>query len=157
VSWVSAVTVLASFRTFELFRSKYQPAKGFRQHIADAGNDNDPVAVAWRSWITHIFMPQNRRMAEVVLGTADLIEGDEIPRCFLDLCAHVAAYEALVLAWESGDFSEHWNMIDFPGAELYEYSATHFFALKREQARLLGQIAPDIPPLEVQRSTDLYH
>ena len=25
-------------------------------------------------------------------------------------------------------------MIDFPGGELYEYSATHFFALKREQA-----------------------
>lgn len=54
------------------------------------------------------------RGAEVVLGAADLIEGDGLPQCLPDLRADVAAYEALVLAWERGDFSEYWNPIDFP-------------------------------------------
>lgn len=129
----------ASYSTFTHFSHRHRPPGGFRRYLEANPDPDDPVAVAFRVWMTHIFMPQNRRMADVIVSTADLIEGDAIPQCFLDVCAHVASYEALLVSWERGDYSDYRSAIDFPGAELFEHVALHFGALKREQARLLGE------------------
>jgi hypothetical protein len=95
---------------------------------------------AGRLWIREIFMPLYRQMVATVIENADLLEGDEMPKCLLDLCTHVYAYEAVLKQWESGDFTVHTSAIPFPRAALEAYLNEQFLQLKAEQLRLIGQL-----------------
>lgn len=54
----------------------------------------------------------------MVIQNADLLEESEVPDCLLTLCAHVAAYKAVLKKWESGDFSESTSIVNFPREEI---------------------------------------
>jgi hypothetical protein len=93
----------------------------------------------WVDWITNVFMPLNRQMVEVIVHNAHLLssEGDTMPQCLLDLCAHVAGYEVVLKNWESGDFSQLLSLSLHPTDALLDYSVRTFRALRKEQAELL--------------------
>ena len=92
--------------------------------------------------MTTVFMPVHKRMMELVLERADLIEEPEMPPSLLDLCAHVNGYQAILKEWETGEIStareDNISVVNFPGEKLAEYAATAFGRLKAEQAELLG-------------------
>ena len=108
---------------------------------------NDPPlteddVLAWRLWMTTVFLPLNQRMSELVHEHADLIEEPEMPPCLLVLCAHVAGYRAIIKKWETGEISlareDNISVVNFPGRELADYATAAFDRLKREQSKLLG-------------------
>jgi hypothetical protein len=76
-------------------------------------------------------------MMDLVVNRADLLEGTEIPKLLLDLCAHVSSYEALLKQWEKGDFAKNQPIINFPGRALLEYVEQEYCRLKQEQDILL--------------------
>ena len=134
-----------------LTRSSGQSWQAFRQRYRPPGSESfwksDPPptredAVAWRLWMTTVFMPVHQRMMELVLERADLIEEPEMPPSLLDLCAHVNGYQAILKEWEKGEIStareDNISVVNFPGEKLAEYAATAFGRLKAEQAKLLG-------------------
>ncbi len=134
-----------------LTRSSGQSWQAFRQRYRPPGSESfwksDPPptkedTIAWRLWMTTVFMPVHQRMMELVLNRADLIEEPEMPPSLLDLCAHVNGYQAILKEWETGEIStareNNISVVNFPGEELAEYAATAFGRLKAEQAELLG-------------------
>ncbi|MFD4224657.1 hypothetical protein [Streptomyces griseus] len=102
-------------------------------------------AAIWRLWMSTVFMPLNRRMAELVVSHADLLREETIPEPLKELCAHVACYEPVLARWQedgfdSVQFDDHVSIAgDFPRGELDLYVRTSFESLKLEQARLLAQ------------------
>ena len=70
---------------------------------------------AWKYWLKYVFMPINRRMFDAILAKTDLIEGDEMPQCFVDFCAHVTGYEVTLAQWEDDDYSSIGSVINHPG------------------------------------------
>jgi hypothetical protein len=85
-------------------------------------------------------MPMNERMVEIILSNSDLIEENELPPCFKDLCAHVYGYKAIIKAWEKEDYSNHISLINFPGKELRQYIENNFQLLKKRQSELIDKI-----------------
>jgi hypothetical protein len=137
-----------------LTRSSGQSWQAFRQRYRPPGNESfwksDPPptkedTIAWRLWMTTVFMPVHQRMMELVLNRADLIEEPDMPSCLLALCAHVNGYQAILKEWETGEISiereDNISVVNFPGQELAEYAAAAFSRLKAEQADLLGSTA----------------
>jgi hypothetical protein len=124
--------------------------QAFRKRYRSGGGSfwkNDPPlteedAIAWRLWMTTVFVPMQQRMMDIVLEHADLIEEPEMPPCLLALCAHVAGYQAVLRTWESGEISvkreDNISVVNFPSQDLADYAAEAFGRLKAEQARLLG-------------------
>ena len=134
-----------------LTRSSGQSWRAFRKRYRPPGSESfwksDPPptkedTIAWRLWMTTVFMPVHQRMMELVLERADLIEEPEMPPSLLDLCAYVNGYQAILKEWETGELStareDNISVVNFPGEELAEYAATAFGRLKAEQAELLG-------------------
>jgi hypothetical protein len=131
----------SSGESWEAFRNRYRPP-GERSYWR---NDPPPTredVLAWRLWMTTVFVPVHQRMMDLVLQNADLIEESEMPSCLLALCAHVAGYQAILKEWETGEIStqreDNISVVNFPGAELADYAASGFDWLKAEQAILLG-------------------
>jgi hypothetical protein len=95
--------------------------------------------------MTTVFVPVHRRMMELMLERADLIEEREMPSCLLALCAHVNGYQAILKEWETGEISiereDNIFVVNFPGQELADYLARAFDRLKAEKADLLGLTA----------------
>lgn len=73
---------------------------------------------------------------------SDLLEGDEMPGCLLDLLAHIAAYKAVLKSWEGGDYSRHISVLDYPDA-VNDYAKREYLKLKGLQQTLIGAVAPD--------------
>jgi hypothetical protein len=133
-----------------LTRSSGESWQAFRKRYRSGGGSfwkSDPPptredAVAWRLWMTTVFMPLHQRMVELVLENAALIEEPEMPSCLLTMCAHVAGYQAVLKEWETGEISvareDNISIVNFPGEELADYAAAAFSRLKAEQASLLG-------------------
>lgn len=92
---------------------------------------------AWRLWMTAVFMPLNRRMVDAIISNANLLVEPQIPKCLLDLCAHVSAYEAIVKQWQASDFSRHVSVLNYPWAEVSSYVSNSYQALGAEQDQLL--------------------
>jgi hypothetical protein len=90
--------------------------------------------------MTAVFMPLNRRLSDVIVDHADLLEEERVPGLLLDVCAHVAAYEAVLKRWEEGDYAEHTAPINFPADELLAYAEAGVRRLKSEQQRLLRAV-----------------
>jgi hypothetical protein len=134
----------ASGQSWQAFRQRYRPpgSESFWK------NDPPPTkedAIAWRLWMTTVFMPVHQRMMDLVLSRADLIEEPDMPPCLMALCAHVAGYQAVLKEWETTEISvareDNISVVNFPGQELAEYAATAISRLKAEQADLLGSTA----------------
>jgi hypothetical protein len=117
------------------FRSRHRPYKGSFWKADPQVSDAD--ADAFRLWIRSVFMPLNRQMMDLVVNRADLLEGTEIPKCLLDLCAHISAYEALLKQWEKNDFTANEPIVNFPRHPLAKYVEEEFCRLKQEQDTLL--------------------
>jgi hypothetical protein len=134
----------ASNSAWLVFRSEY------RRNIKAFWDPRSPPsaeeAAAWRLWMTSVFMPLNRQMRDLVVNRADLIEEDDLPRCLLDLCAHVAAYEPVLSGWATGDYSQHTTPLNFPASEVRQYASAAFRRLKADQSHLLARDSEDREP-----------
>jgi hypothetical protein len=127
----------AADRSWAEFMDRYRPgAEAFfgdpaspptRQHLE-----------LFRLWIRHVFMPLNVRMVDVVTNKADLLDEPCVPPFLLQLCAHVASYQAILQRWDNEDFLEDTTGIAFPAQEIIEYAESTFGRLKEEQNKLLG-------------------
>jgi hypothetical protein len=120
------------------FARKYRPEGGgfWREDLPPSSDEQ----AAWRLWMTEVFMPINLRLEQLVINNADLLIETEMPPCLLDLCAHVAAYKAVLKRWAREDFSEHTSVINFPRGPLRRYLEPAYRRLKAEQAELLGKL-----------------
>jgi hypothetical protein len=131
----------SSGQSWQAFRKRYRPPGSESFWKSDPPPTRED-AIAWRLWMTTVFMPVHQRMMELVLNRADLIEEPEMPPSLLDLCAHVNGYQAILKEWEKGEIStareDNISVVNFPGEKLAEYAATAFGRLKAEQAELLG-------------------
>jgi hypothetical protein len=131
----------SSGQSWQAFRKRYRPPGSESFWKSDPPPTKEDT-IAWRLWMTTVFMPVHRRMMELVLERADLIEEPEMPPSLLDLCAHVNGYQAILKEWERGEIStareNNISVVNFPGEKLAEYAATAFGRLKAEQAELLG-------------------
>ena len=88
--------------------------------------------------MSEVFMPINRRMENVIIENAHLIEGKEMPKSFLDLLAHVEVYKAVMKRWEMNDFSEHASYLNFP--EEFRNNVYYTYeSLKHRQMELMGR------------------
>jgi hypothetical protein len=126
--------------SWRAFRRRYRPAEGSFWR-GDPPPTREDV-IAWRLWMTTVFLPLNQRMSDLVHHHADLIEEPEMPSCLLVLCAHVAGYQAIIKEWETDDISlareDNISVVNFPGRELAAYATDAFGRLKKEQQKLLG-------------------
>jgi hypothetical protein len=98
---------------------------------------NEAEKASWRLWMRHVLMPLNLRIESVLIEHTDLLEGPEMPGCFLDLMAHIAAYKAVLKAWEDRDYSLHLSVIDYP-TEANSYIKSSYLELKTRQQKLIG-------------------
>lgn len=97
----------------------------------------------WVQWMRTVFMPINRRSYELIVSKAHLLDGDTMPRCMLDLCAHVAGYEAVMDRWAQGDTSTIGSLVDHPGAPYVDHIEQAFAELKQRQQKLLSRSRED--------------
>jgi hypothetical protein len=126
-------TASAGNAAWALFRSQWRPSGSFWDEVGPTPDE----AAAWRRWMTTVFMPLNRRARDLVVDHADLLDEERIPQVLLDVCVHVAAYEAVLKRWEERDYTEHAVPLTFPGDALTEYAGGGVSRLKVEQQRLL--------------------
>jgi hypothetical protein len=105
--------------------------------IGEASRLPTTTKLARGAWLSTVFMPLNRQMRDVIVTHADLLEEGDVDPCLLDLCAHVAAYEAILKRWESHDYAEHAAPLVFPRHELSEYASDSFRRLKSRQKAFL--------------------
>lgn len=78
-------------------------------------------------------------MRDLVIKHADLSGEQTMPPLLLQLCAHVSGYEITAARWAQDHHDQHLSVVSFPTAELASYARNGFTALKKEQARPLGQ------------------
>ncbi|HJP95805.1 MAG TPA: hypothetical protein VJ843_00380 [Candidatus Saccharimonadales bacterium] len=119
------------------FRRKYRPNQSYWR---SEPYPNEEEAAAYRLWMREVFMPLNLRMEKVIVENADLLDDEKMPACLLTVCAHVSAYKTVLKRWESGDYSEHLSIVNFPGKELREYIERVYSRLKNEQEKLVGRL-----------------
>jgi hypothetical protein len=117
------------------FRSRYRPEGSFWSAPNDPPTEKE--AIAWRLWMTEVFIPIIFRMEEVILANSDLIDAPEMPRSFVSLCAHIAGYKVVKKNWSEGDFSKNTSSINFPD-ELRHDVESEYKRLKVEQAKLIA-------------------
>jgi len=131
----------ASHRAWVTFRSIHGPRGGpYWSPDPQAPKPSEADAATWRLWMTTVFMPLNIEMERLVLSNMDLLYGEEMDDCLIDLCAHVEAYKTVVERWRINDFSVHTTPRDFPGDKLRHYVAQRFAELRREQQALLFDV-----------------
>jgi hypothetical protein len=119
--------------TFAEFLKRYRPGQ---PSFFNTPPNEDELKI-WRLWMSDVFMPTNLKMYDIILNKADLLIEEEMPKCLLDLGAHVAAYKAIMKKWEKHDFSEHQSLLKFPRKELREYVEKSYKELKSKQKRLI--------------------
>ena len=125
----------ASTAAWLVFRSQYRPGGAFWSSFRSAPTEDE--AAAWRRWMTTVFMPLNRRLRDAIVEHIDLLEEEVVPQVLLDVCAHVASYEAVLQRWEEGDYTEHTTPFNFPADELFAYAKGGLLRLKTEQKKFL--------------------
>lgn len=123
----------ASQAAWSQFRGRYRPGRPF---FRGGDTPSEADVLAWRQWMTCVFMPINERMVEAILGNIHLVEGNEVPVSFLEFIAHVEGYRVIRHRWELGDFTEHTSLINFPRA--FEANVNEVYELlNRRQAELV--------------------
>ncbi|QFU88417.1 hypothetical protein [Amycolatopsis sp. YIM 10] len=117
-----------------IFRADYRPNGAFWDQ------DDPPTEAegeAWRLWISTVFMPLNRQMRDLIVTKAPLFDEESVPKCLLDLCAHVSAYEPILVSWDSGNFALHKPARNFPRDQALHHAQESFRRLKSRQQQLL--------------------
>jgi hypothetical protein len=134
----------ASEESWRAFRRRYRPPEDVSFWKMDPGPSEEET-IAWRLWMTTVFVPVHQRMTDLVLTHADLIDESDMPPCLLTMCAHVSGYQAIIKEWEKGKVSlareDNISVVNFPGRELAVYATEAFARLKAEQCKLLGSTA----------------
>lgn len=125
----------ASNRTWEAFRSVHRPGGEF---FRDGDPPTEADLKAWRLWMSTVFMPLNLEMERIVLSNMDLLTGNKMDPCLIELCAHVQAYKTVLARWSEKDFSFHHAPMNFPSEAVQEYAVANFAELKQEQQDLLA-------------------
>lgn len=141
---------MSSAASWVEFRKRYRPDRPYLFGPEDSPGDE--IVRAWKYWLKHVFMPINRKMFNIILEKTDLIDGEEMPDCFIRFCAHVTGYEVTLARWEDGDYSDLTSVINHPGAEFHDYIETVYKALKMRQTALLeapGRQLAQQRPLDV--------
>jgi hypothetical protein len=128
-------TASAGKASWLVFRRQCRPGGSFWDKPGPPPTPDETAA--WRLWMTTVFMPLNRRMSDAIVNHADLLDEERIPDLLLEVCAHVAGYEAVLKRWEEGDYAEHTPPINFPADELLAYAQDGVRRLKSEQQQLL--------------------
>lgn len=85
-----------------------------------------------------VFEPMNSATEKIILQNVDLLESEDIPTAFVDALAHIAAYKAVLHAWEHGDYSEHTSVNNWPHQELMEVVEPELRKLRVRQRELLS-------------------
>lgn len=124
----------ASGKAWNAFRREHRPDMPY---FSKSRPPNDDELRTWCLWMTKTFMPLNRRMVEVIIGNADLLEGD-MPPAFLELVAHVAAYEAILAQWDIHDFTTYAPELPFP-KQIEVVVQDAYNRLRRSHSELLSQ------------------
>ena len=93
----------------------------------------------WRRWMTTVFMPVNLQLEDAIVKHAHLIEGREMPACFLRLLAHVESYRVTLRRWEEQDFSTHTAALPYPD-DFDIYVEQTYLELSRRQSELQKKI-----------------
>ena len=109
-----------------------------RAYIFDGTEVSDQDRKTWILWMNSVFLPSNRRSAELITTKAHLMLDDAVPQCFLDFCAHVAGYEVTAKRWEQDDYSVLSSVINHPGDKYNRHIQQSFLELKQLQQRLLA-------------------
>ncbi len=131
----------ANSETWCAFAEKYWPEHGETGYFAgqgDASKLTETEKQRWITWMTNVFQPQNKKIADLIVDNIDLIEGADIPQSFLNGLAHINAYNAILAQWESGDHSEFVSVNNWPYHELMNDVKPSFNRLRKAQQELLG-------------------
>jgi hypothetical protein len=129
-----------SSEAWDAFASNCWPER--KTFFGDPSGEPTPEELRqWRLWMTEVFMPLNLQMEKIIIDNAHLIEGDGMPKYFLDFLSHVEVYKMVLAKWEKGDFTEHTAYITFP-EEFGARVTKTYKKLKHEQALLLRNTAP---------------
>ncbi|MEU0836322.1 hypothetical protein [Streptomyces sp. NPDC005969] len=123
--------------SYAAFSERHSRADGQSPFDHD-GNPTDRELAEWRIWLSTVFIPNIKKMREIVVSKADLIIEAEMPPALIQLCAHAAGYEITAARWGEGDYRENFSAIPYPRLEITRYVRKSFRDLKREQNRLLG-------------------
>lgn len=138
----------ASDESWEAFRQRFRPPSAVSFWQLEPPPTRDEV-LAWRRWMTTVFVPVHQSMMDLVLKHADLIDESDMPDALLALSAHVAGYQAVIAAWESDDVAldreANVSVVNYPSQELATYAAQAFARLKAEQCKLIGSTMLEIP------------
>lgn len=128
----------ANSRTFSAFVERHARPGG-KSPFAHEPPPTPEELTEWRLWVTTVFLPNIQAMRDLVIKHADLLSEPAMPPLLLQLCAHVSGYEITTARWAQGHHDQHLSVVSFPSEELAAYASQGFSALKKEQARLLGQ------------------
>ena len=130
----------ASQRALAAFKRQYYP-KADGDVFWDPANPPTPeVIVTWRHWVITVFMPLNLRTVEVISKRSDLVIGEGMPQCLVDVCAHVLTLKAALASWQDDPhYVPTWS--PYPARVLLDYLRSSFSTLKKEQVKLLKAVA----------------
>jgi hypothetical protein len=126
--------VSADTATWDAFSQKYMRDREFFFE----GKRSADELVLWRTWVTAVWMPTNRRFYDTLVSHGDLIVDDVVPKVFLDFCAHVQSFEAVLARWADGDVSQLSSLLNHPGEPLLRHIEERYLSLKRYQTTLLA-------------------
>ncbi|WP_393097833.1 hypothetical protein [Streptomyces sp. LN325] len=113
---------------WEALRATFLPPRDQRE--ASAGSNE------WTLWRNQALMPTNRKLRDLIIDHADLINESEFPQPLRDFCAHVLSLEVEISSEPEGLARR--ALIPHPGDEFVHYVRTSFDQLKARQQELLG-------------------
>jgi hypothetical protein len=119
------------------FERRYAPEG---ERLFDKSTTNE-IFRLWRIWVETVFLPNNKRIVDILQAKAHLLVEDEVPPVLLQLAAHTYGYEALLARWQEDDFSDYVSIVDFP-RDFQEYIQSRFHVLKTQQLKLLRNDNP---------------
>lgn len=128
----------ASNRVWDAFWEKHRPAHGRNYYFGHDVELSEKELEKWRVWMKTVFEPMNAATEEIIMKNVDLLESKDIPNAFVDALAHIAAYKAVLNAWEREDYSEHTSVNNWPHEELKAVVEPELKKLRKRQRELLG-------------------
>ncbi|QFT80197.1 hypothetical protein FIU89_06190 [Roseovarius sp. THAF27] len=130
--------LLAGNEAWSSFSKTKWPKHGQAGYFADGYHLTEEELATWRHWMRHVFHPMNKKLEAIIVDHMDLVEDDQLPKVFTDVLAHIHVYDAVIKAWDEGDFSAHTSVTNFPAHELMHAVEPIYKKLRSEQATLSG-------------------
>lgn len=130
--------LLAGNEAWAAFSKTKWPKHGQGGYFTDGCQLTEEELATWRHWMKHVFHPMNKKLEAIIVDHMDLVDDDKLPKVFIDVLAHIHVYDAVIKAWELGDFSVHTSIINFPARELMHAVEPTYKKLRNEQAALSG-------------------